>query len=658
MPVATSSAVTRPLAWGYEASISDGVTDLLLRMATAPGREFSITTAPLAAQQINTAQVPEEFRAEFGQSYGRSDFSGGQGLDQAHQRNTRPNEYRRFFDSKGVDVFKFAGEKGEQYKIQLLNATTLARSDNATNQVLVSANNILYVGDGRYVYSSTDNGVNWTQLTPDASNADRLVKDIAVYGQDLYVAMSNGTAGTIRKYDVSTTTWSDYNTTSKNWTRVFAAKDYIFGVDGTNGGLYPVASGSGAPTVLKDLPDNTEWVGLTDAGAVILAAASNGYVYSIKDDSGLTIKGQTYFEGEELTDIIESNGIIFIGAKQKNQQTNGYIGRLYMSQISVSDNLYVITNKQVMKEWGDDSTTVDRGPMKFLKTREQIYMGVIEDSNETHLWTVFLPTLGIARDIYYSSASKEVQGLTVANDILFFSLKDIGVVKQDTANYVEEGYIILPAADFYTASQKQWIGSRVYTNDMSGGSEVQTLYSKEVEDLDNPSSSNFTTIENVQITGAGEEVPLVNVVSRWLVPKIVLKSGTSNTYTPYVYSYSLRAFPEPEDVIVKIPINVSDRVERPGKAPKNIPGIGKKIFDQIQRLEGKSVTLEVYKPEEVIRGIVENVTLPVQEISKQGSTMVFCFLTVRGQIEVTDTSQVTSLGALGVGNLGVYQFGT
>ena len=38
--------------------------------------------------------------------------------------------------------------------------------------------------------------------------------------------------------------------------------------------------------------------------------------------------------------------------------------------------------------------------------------------------------------------------------------------------------------------------------------------------------------------------------------------------------------------------------------------------------------------------------------------MIFCFLTIRGQIEVTDTSQVTSLGALGVGTLGVYQFGT
>ena len=88
-----------------------------------------------------------------------------------------------------------------------------------------------------------------------------------------------------------------------------------------------------------------------------------------------------------------------------------------------------------------------------------------------------------------------------------------------------------------------------------------------------------------------------------------------------MYSFSIRAFPEPEDVIVKLPINVSDRIERPGKLAKNVPGIGQKIFDQIQRLEGKSVTLNVFKPEETVRGIVENVTLPVSEISKQGSAL-------------------------------------
>ena len=46
-----------------------------------------------------------------------------------------------------------------------------------------------------------------------------------------------------------------------------------------------------------------------------------------------------------------------------------------MSELSVSDNLYVLTNKQVMKEWGDENTTVDMGPVSFFKTREQIFMG-------------------------------------------------------------------------------------------------------------------------------------------------------------------------------------------------------------------------------------------------------------------------------------------
>ena len=52
MPIPNTSNVDRALAWGYQAQISDGTTDLLLRLAVAPGRELSVTTAPLAAQQI------------------------------------------------------------------------------------------------------------------------------------------------------------------------------------------------------------------------------------------------------------------------------------------------------------------------------------------------------------------------------------------------------------------------------------------------------------------------------------------------------------------------------------------------------------------------------------------------------------------------------
>lgn len=53
-----------------------------------------------------------------------------------------------------------------------------------------------------------------------------------------------------------------------------------------------------------------------DAGAVILATATDGYIYSIKDISGvLTAKGETEIAGESPTCVVESQGIIFMELK-------------------------------------------------------------------------------------------------------------------------------------------------------------------------------------------------------------------------------------------------------------------------------------------------------------------------------------------------------
>ena len=83
----------------------------------------------------------------------------------------------------------------------------------------------------------------------------------------------------------------------------------------------------------------------------------------------------------------------------------------------------------------------------------------------------------------------------------------------------------------------------------------------------------------------------------------------------------------------------------------------KNYLTLLKKLEGKSVTLTLFKPDEIVRGIVENVTLPIQEITKLGSTMVFCTIQVRGQRQASATGEVTSLGALGIGRLGIHQFG-
>jgi len=658
MPLPNTGNVATPLAFGYQAQISDGVTDILLRLAVAPGRELSITTAPLSAQQVNTAQVPEEFRAEFGQSYARSDFSGGAGLDQAHKRNQGPNDFRRFFDSKGVDVFKNANDKGQSYSIELHFDTELNKSSSNANQHVLTHEDVIWLSQGHDIYYSSDNGDSWTTTDPYSAGPSFNVTGLVMEGHILYASLNDGTDSIVRKLDTDDIAggWSNYMNlhSSHIYTGLFNVKNYILAID-TDGHLHEL-DGTSSPPLIKDLPAGSLWVDIIDGGSVILAASDDGYIYSIKDDqtSGLVLAGQTYIEGEDIVSLAESNGIIFFSTSQSSN-AGGKIGRIYRGTIATDGVLYTIDDRQLIKQFGDVNTTVDKSPTSLFSTRDQIYFGVIDSANETDLYSIYLPTLGYARDIYYTGTSGKVKGITVAKDKLFFIVDQVGLVKE-LSTYVEDGYVILPAADFYTSQKKQWIGGRIYTGTIPAGGSVLAEYSTDLDALSDASSISYSTLTNVEIEGDGDEIPIVNVINRWLIPKLTISSGSAQSTTPEVYSYSYRAFPEPEDVIARIPVNVSDRIERPGKRPKNIPGIGAKLFDALKRLEGKSVQLTLFKPDEAIRGIVENVTLPVQEITKYGSTMVFCTIQVRGQRQA-NTSEVSSLGTLGVGDLGVYRFG-
>jgi len=661
MPLPSTSNVSNPLAFGYQAQISDGITDILLRLAVAPGRELTITTAPLSAQQVNTAQVPEEFRAEFGQSFARSDFSGGAGLDQAHQRQQGPNDFRRFFDSKGIDVFKNADDSGKAYSIELLNETTAvtSRASASAYQELIGHEDVLYVGQGHDVHYSSDGGDTWTTTDPYSAGPSFNVTGMVLEGHILYVSLNDGTDSIVRKLDIDNIGggWSNYMNlhSSHLYTGLFNVKNYLLAVD-TDGHLHEL-NGSGSPGTIKDLPSGSAWTSIIDGGSVILAAADDGYIYAIKDDttSGLVLAGQTYIEGEDIVDMTESNGIIFFSTSQTSAG-GGKIGRVYRGTIATDGVLYTLDDRQLIKEFGDNDTTVDKSPTAFYNARDQIYFGIVDSGTETDLYSIYLPTFGYARNIYYTGTSGKVTGIAIASGKLFFIVAGIGLIKE-AATLVDDGYLILPAADFYTSQAKQWIGGRIYTNDIPAGSNVLAEFSTELDALENPNATSYSTLTRIETSESGNEVPMINVINRWLVAKLTISSNSGRTASPEVYSYSYRAFPEPEDIIARIPINVSDRIERPGKRAKNIPGIGKKLFDAVKKLEGKSVTLTLFKPDEIIRGIVENVTLPVQEITKLGSTMVFCTIQVRGQRQASATGEVTSLAALGIGRLGIHQFG-
>jgi hypothetical protein len=254
---------------------------------------------------------------------------------------------------------------------------------------------------------------------------------LAMEGHILYVSLHDGTDSIVRKIDTDNIGggWSNYTNvlSSRKILGLFTIKNYILSVE--DDGKLQELDGTSAPTLIKDLPAGSLWVDVIDGGPVVLAASDDGYIYSLKDTgSGLSLVGQTFIEGEDIVSLAESNGIVFFSTSQSSN-AGGKIGRVYRGTIASDGVLYTIDQRQLIKEFGDVNTTVDKSPTSLFSTRDQIYFGVIDSANETDLYSIYLPTLGYARDIYYTGTSGKVKGITVAKDKLFFIVDQVGLVK-------------------------------------------------------------------------------------------------------------------------------------------------------------------------------------------------------------------------------------
>ena len=112
----------------------------------------------------------------------------------------------------------------------------------------------------------------------------------------------------------------------------------------------------------------------------------------------------------------------------------------------------------------------------------------------------------------------------------------------------------------------------------------------------------------------------------------------------------------PELVVAQIPINISDRVERPGRKPLRVKGLGDALYDSLRSKEGDSVTLELFDPAEIIRGVVERISYPINSNVERGSVTQYAIITVRGTRQPV-VSDITSTELLGIQALGLIRFG-
>ena len=652
--VASTSNVRNPKRFGYDIRLDN----IYLRTAVGPNREMTIQSSDVQqGQNVNVKQNPEDFTSNLGRIYSRNNFSSGQGLDTAHRTDGKPDDVNRFWDSKGIDVFH--GDDETAYNIHLLHQTAVESLSfgDSNNYLAQTTNGYLYITDGTTIH--VYDGTSWDTILAATNLATHDFTGIAAFGNELYLTTKDSTSGSqLINYDGSS--WSVLTTaqsSSGGLTGVWYVKNrlWVSGNDGTAEHVWEVnpfdswsASNFANADAVIEVEPTHEITNIIDGGAVALASSTDGTVYSFKLDVANSVyvnQGQTKIPFEEVHSIASTEGIVFIGTKEVARD----VGRLYRLELVNADDLYVLANRQLIKEWvlAEDTT-----PKTMFVSRDSVYMGIKEDSSEVNLWRYYLPTGGLARDLQ-TSGTGYITGITQddGNFIIVVSGDD---VYKEQSTYESEGYLVLSAADFFTAESKQFVGAEVSTVTMPENTQVSLQYSTRFEDLDAPESATFTNALT-QLGGTGDEEKQIAEVSRYIIGKVILRS-TDNVSTPKVKSVQFRALARPELVVAQIPINISDRVERPGRKPLRVKGLGDTLYNSLRSKEGDSVTLEIFEPAEIIKGVVEQISYPIQSNDVVGSDTHYAIITVRGTRQGT-IEEVTSIHTPGIASWGIMRYG-
>lgn len=623
MSLPTKSNVSRPEALGYDALIEYGDTaaeSLYLRLFLGPNSAARLQVVEPEDRNLNTASNPEDMRSESGESYSRSNFTGGEGLDRAHRRDGTDRDYTRFWDSRNIDISPAVGGQAEE--IKLLHSTSALRTGDPTN----ARTPLVRLGTSLYGVISDDTKVDQT-ANPTASSptwnvrtigGSGSVADLAALGDELYVAMN-----TI--YKGSGASWASWSSLDAD--RIWSAKGRIIAAVGT--ALYEAAA-SGNDILLHTLASGQTWNDVVDAGAAILAAASDGYVYAFVDEDGtLALRHQALFEGEVPTALGYGQGFVFIGTAETTTG-GGKIGRLWRAVLVGLR----IREAQVLRTWGTGANTIDQAPRRIISTREAVWTGVIESGTETHLWRYHLESGGLVRDLILG-ASGQIQGIAVFDDRMFATVFADDLYREDTT-YASTGYLIGPLADFYNAGQKAWVGARLQIGTRPTQGTVVLKYSTDTAAIEDSTDSSWTTVINLKDTspvGAGDstETAITEVQSRYLAGLLTLTPNTAQTATPTVLAFSFRAVPLPTEDVFELPVNVSDRYERPGQKPLTINGVGDAVYDQLRSLMGKAATVTLLRPDEQVIGQLLSMTTPLQDVPEYGTPTLVSLLRVKGQ---------------------------
>ena len=633
MSLPTTSTVTRPRAFGYTARLDS----LYLRAAVAPDRPLDIVTAPLEAQKINTATSAEDIRNEFGAIFSRTSFVGGEGLDFAHQPDAAPD---RFWDSLHIDISNPA--PGEPARLALLPATANIETSSDTNLHLAWDGTRLHMAEGTTTRRSTDPTVATPAFAgsdPHATEGSQTVNDLTTLGDVMYAAIAtNGL------HAMTAGTWASLNNTDTK--KCWGVKLLLLVSTGTV--LAEANVSTGAYTTRVTLPAGREWLDAADCGKAILACASDGNVYALaNNDAGtLTLQAQTPMHAGEVPYAVGFDGtFVFIATRQATP--SGAIGRIYRASLGTT---YELVDAQLLRQWGDQSATIDHAPRRIIRDRKGVVFGVYE-TDGAYLWRYDSASGGLSRYLDLGASGVVVDILTISGR-LFATVSGHGLRREKVGTYETEGYLIGPLGDLFTASPKSWAGALLDHDAIVSDSAIELYYTTDPSAISDPDSSSWVRVKHIQSGLDDTETPLSSVDARFLAGMVKLYADSDADVSPTVRSFAFRAYPGPGDVEVNLAVNTSDWYERPGRHRILVKGLGQDVYDALKGKEGRYAELELLGVGETFRGVVKQVATRIPEQAHRGSASAVTMLTFRGR-RVSPGGGDTSLAAMGLAEMGI-----
>lgn len=632
----TIDLVDNPQAHGYDGYIDN----ILIRLAVGPNATLQDISADVQAQRVDTSESAEDIRDEVGARYSRSDLSGGAGVDFLHERS-RPNDApTRFWDSKGVDVFNT--DRGDIYDARLMHRVDPNGSSwtdvNAVAQI-----------DGTIYYLRAD-GIHELGVGLQGSVAG--ATHLYAMGNSLYTL--DGTNG-VQRWDPPT--WTPVAVDTTIYDAIWPAKSRIMGV--VNNNLYDCDSNT---EPVLSLPAADTVTDVVDVGSAILVFATTGSVYALTLDQSLALvtAGETKFVNEIPIMATESFGQLGIMTAEVTE-LGGRVTRFYTATVGLSGS-YELANIQLVFQRGDRTTTDNLTPHAMHATRDSLYVAIPEEgTTEITLWRYYLPTGGYARAHSIDPGTVEtINDFIEVDDRMYLAVTDDLWIETD--EYVISGYFIGPLADAYTSEPKQWVAGDIAGAALPQGAALELYDTTDPEIINDPDSSSWQLVTQLS---QGQDRAWVTSMSgrdaRYHAAKVILRSDSSRLFSPRFRSYSFRGLPAADrDILLRIPINVSDQIESNGRRATRIPGRGATVEQALRALEGKHALVELYRPPLQVQGMIEKIESDIDIIPSRGSVRDVIYARIRGtRLEDSEAIVIQTSGvALGQNILGLVKLGT